>query len=124
MRGLLPIERAVLEAAAHDYQASADGLRQQIATAQVTDFENSGAGFFSTVRVSPEAPRLTDKSPLDAATGNVCGIEHGMGFLVFLDDGYVTLIEGYTNGDVSTVAIDFETVNFDIKPWSLAGAGA
>lgn len=121
MRSLWPIERAILEAAAHDYQASADGLREQIAGAQVTDFENTGAGFFSTVRVSPEAPQLTDKSPLDAATGSVGHIEHGMGFLAFLENGYVSLIEGYTYGDVSTVGVDFETVNFDIKPWSLAG---
>jgi hypothetical protein len=66
-----PIERAVLEGAAHDYPASADRLREQIAAAQVTDFENTGVGFFSTVRVSREAPQLTDQSPLDAATGTV-----------------------------------------------------
>ena len=121
MRNLWPIERAVLEAAAHDYQASADRLREQIVAAQVTDFENTGAGFFSTVRVSPEAPRLTDKSPLDAASGSVGDIEHGMGFLVFLENGYVSLIEGYTYGDVSTVGVDFESVKFGMKPWSLAG---
>ena len=96
-------------------------MREQIAAAQVTDFENTGAGFFSTVRVSAEAPQLTDKSPLDAATGSVGSIAHGMGFLVFLENGYVSLIEGYTYGDVSTVGVDFESVNFDMKPWSLAG---
>ena len=120
MRSLWPIERAVLDAAAHDYQASSDGLREQMAVAQVTQFENTGAGFFSTVAVSPEAPRITDKSPLDAATGSVAGIEHGMGFLVFLENGHVALIEGYTYDD-STVSLDFETVAFDVKPWSLAG---
>mgnify|MGYP000114844528 CR=1 FL=1 len=121
MRALWPIERAVLEAAAHDYQAAADGLRQQLAAAQVTDFENTGAGFFSTVRVSPAAPRVAEKSPLDAATASVGSIEHGMGFLVFIENGYVSLIEGYTYGDVSTVGVDFASVNFDMKPWSLAG---
>jgi hypothetical protein len=121
VRSLWPIERAVLEAAAHDYQASANSLREQIAAAQVTDFENTGVGFFSTVSVSPAAPRLTDKSPLDAATGSVDDVEHGMGFLVFLEDGYVSLIEGYTYGDVSTLDIDFASVDFNLKPWSLAG---
>ena len=85
----------------------------------MTDFENTGVGFFSTVKVSPKAPRLTDESPLDAATGSVANIEHGMGFLVFLEDGYVSLIEGYTYAD-STVGLDFETVTFDVKPWSMA----
>jgi len=121
VRSLWPIERAALEAAAHDYQTLADVVREQIAAAQVSDFENTGAGFFSTLKVSPEAPRLPDKSPLDAATGAVGNIEHGMGFLLFVENGYVSLIEGYVYGDVSTVRIDFETVNFDLKPWSLAG---
>lgn len=120
MRGLWPIERAILEAAVCDYPASAAGLRDQMATAQVTNFENTGVGFFSTVKVSPEAPRLTERSPLDAATGSVGSISRGMGFLVFLEGGYVSLIEGYTY-DGSTVGLDFETVAFDVKPWSIAG---
>ena len=121
MRSLWPIERAVLEAAAHDYHTAADGLREQLTAAQVTKFENTGAGFFSTVRVPPEAPRLTDKSPLDAATASIGSIEHGMSFLLFLEGGHVSLIEGYTNSGVSTVGVNFETVTFDMKPWSLAG---
>jgi hypothetical protein len=120
VRELWPIERAVLEAAAHDYPASAHTLHEQIAAAQVTSFENTGVGFFSTLSVSPEAPRLTDKSPLDAATGSVASIEHGMGFLVFIENGYVCMIEGYTHAG-STVGLDFETVSFDVKPWSTAG---
>ena len=120
MRGLWPIERAVLEAAAHDYPASADVLREQIATARVANFENTGVGFFSTVELAGEARPLPNQSPLDAATGNAAGIPHGMGFLVFVEDGYVSAIEGYTF-DGSTVDLDFETVEFDVKPWSLAG---
>ena len=42
-----------------------------------------------------------------------------MGFVVFLENGHVSLIEGYTY-DGSTVSLDFETVTFDVKPWSLA----
>ena len=110
----------MLEAAVREYQASADALREQIATAQVTDFENTGAGFFSTVKVSAETPRLTEQSPLDAATGSVADIPHGMGFLVFLEDGHIALIEGYTY-DGSTADLDFEMVAFEVKPWSIAG---
>lgn len=121
MRPLWPIERAVLEAAARDFHPATDGLRDQFEAAQVTAFENTGAGFFSTVTVPPEAPRIPENSPLDAATANVDGIDHGMGFLVFLENGYVSLIEGYTHSDVATVGVDFASVNFDMKPWSLAG---
>jgi hypothetical protein len=49
----------------------------------------------------------------------VARIEHGMGFLVFLENGYVSLIEGYTY-DASTVGLDFQKVTFDVRPWSVA----
>ena len=44
-----------------------------------------------------------------------------MGFLLFLDNGHVSLIEGYSFGGESTVDIDFEKVAFNLKPWSIAG---
>jgi hypothetical protein len=85
----------------------------------VTEFENTGAGFFSTVTVGPDVPPITDKSPLDGAYGSVEGIVDGMGFIVFLEGGRLTLIEGYCHGATST-GIEFARVNFDIKPWSIA----
>jgi len=120
MRALWPIERAVLEATAQDYPAVADDLRRQIEGAQVTEFENTGAGFFSTIKVAPDAPPLPNKSPLDGAYGSVEGIEDGMGFVVFLEKGRVSLVEGYCHGNVTSVGVDFEKVAFDVMPWSAA----
>ena len=110
----------MLEATARDYPASANSLRRQAETAQVTNFENTGAGFFSTVSVAADAPALADRSPSDGAYGSIEGIEHGMGFLVFLENGRMSLIEGYCHGDASTVGIDFSCVKFDLRPWSKA----
>ena len=122
MRKLWPIEQAIFEAAAHDYRASANALAEQLAAAQITGFENTGAGFFSTVSVPSDTPRLSEESPLDAAIGTVDGIDApGMGFLIFPQDGHVSLIEGYTFGVSSTVPIDFSSVDFKLTPWSLAG---
>lgn len=121
MRPLWPIERAVLDAAAQDYPASTEALQRQAETAQVVHFENTGAGFFSTVSVGPEAPLLAGRSPLDAATGSVDGIENGMSFLVFFENGQLSLIEGYCNGGASTAGTNFADVQFCITPWSAAG---
>src|SRR5687768_5121141 len=118
MPPLWPIERAVLDATAQDYPASVAILRQQIETAQVTAFENTGAGFFSTVSVSADAPRLPDKSPLDGAHGSVNGVKEAMGFVVFLKDGRLSLIEGYCQAIDSTVEIDFATTDFNLRPFS------
>ena len=120
VRALWPIERAVLEATAEDYPQFANALRLLAKTATVANFENTGAGFFSTIIGANDAPALGEESPLDGACANVEGIEHGIGFLVFLTDGRVSLIEGYCHGDVSTVGLDFSRVNFELRPWSKA----
>lgn len=120
VRALWPIERAVLEATAEDYPQSASALQGQTETAMVAKFENTGAGFFSTISVAADAPALAEKSPLDGAYANVEGIEHGMGFIVFMDSGRVSLIEGYCHGNVSTVDVDFSEVRFELRPWSKA----
>lgn len=118
MRSLWPIEQAVLEATAQEYPAYANHLRSQAKSAQVSEFENSGAGFFSAVSISREAPLLPDKAYVDGAHGSVEGIEHGMGFIVFLEGGRLSLIEGYCHGNVSTDDVDFSTVDFEVMPWS------
>ena len=74
MRPLWPIERAALEAAAQDDAAIADNLILQIQAASVINFENSGAGFFSTISVMGEVPALPESSPLKAgAVGSADG---------------------------------------------------
>jgi len=41
-----------------------------------------------------------------------------MGFIVFLKDGQLSCIEGYCNGDGSTVGLDFEAAAFRLTSWS------
>ena len=43
-----------------------------------------------------------------------------MGFIVFIEDGRLALIEGYSQAIESTVEINFATVEFDLRPF---GAG-
>jgi hypothetical protein len=48
----------------------------------------------------------------------VCGIEDGMGFIVFLTEGRLSMIEGYCNGGGPSSDIDFSRVAFELKSWS------
>jgi hypothetical protein len=117
MRPLWPIEQEVLEITAAEYPSSAEAFRQQIRTARVVRFENSGAGFFSTIEVAGDAPVIPEESPLSGAYGNVTGIEHGMGFIVFLEDGRISMVEGYCNGSGPTTDIDFSQAVYELMPW-------
>lgn len=119
MRSLWPIERKILELTAAEYPASGEILRRQIEGVQVVSFENSGVGFFSNLAVSADAPLLAETSPLSGAHGDMVGIEHGMGFIVFLKEGRISMIEGYCNGDASTQDIDFSGSTFELRPWSI-----
>jgi hypothetical protein len=118
MRDLWAIEREILAIAATEYPASAEAIRLQAATAQVVDFKNTGVGFFSDLAIAENVPTIVETSPLDSALGTLPGIEHGMGFLVFLKEGRLSMIEGYVNGDGSTTGIDFSKVAFKLSPWS------
>jgi hypothetical protein len=117
MRPLWPIEREVLEITVGEYPGSAEVLRRQIDTAQVISFTNSEAGFFSDLTMAPDAPPLSEKSPLSGAYGSVLGVEDGMGFIVFLTDGRLSMIEGYCNGGAPTTDIDFSRAVFGLIPW-------
>lgn len=118
MRPLWPIEREVLEITAAEYSGSAEAIHRQIDTAQVVSFENSGAGFFSNLAVANDSPLLSEKSPLNGAYGSVLGIEHGMGFIVFLKDGRLSMIEGYCNGGGPTTNFDFSRAVYGLMPWT------
>ena len=120
MRGLWPIEKAALEAAIEDHPTLADGLRHQIAAARVASFENTGAGFFSVLSVSSDAQAIATRWPLDCAHGSVNRVEEAMGFLLYLNDGLLTELEGYCLALESTTDIDFETVDFELRPYSAA----
>lgn len=118
MRAFWPIEKAVVEAAARDFPRYADVLGRQLETAQVTEFENTGGGFYSDVSVGADVPLVPDKRYLDGAHARVRGIEDGMGFILFFKNGRLSLIEGYCKGVSPTIDIDFATVDFDVRPWS------
>ena len=120
MRPLWPIERAALEATAQDYPALAETLRQQADEARVTQFANSGAGFFSTISVSADAPLLLGHTRLEGAVGTLEGLQHGMAFVAFFEDGRLSVIEGYSQGGGATADIDFAVVPFEVRAWGKA----
>jgi hypothetical protein len=116
MRPLWPLERAALLEFAGLHPAAADALRQQIATVRVTSFENTGVGFFSSLTVDSAAPVILHGSPLGEVHGEVLGVPHGMGFLLFLKDGRATLLEGFSYAGSSTESIDFERAIYALTP--------
>ena len=81
--------------------------------------ENSGTGFFTELSVdSSLAAPLGSQGPLGHLATDLSELDHGMGFVVFLTTGYVSLIEGYSYEE-DTSAIDFSQAAFTpLRPFS------
>jgi hypothetical protein len=88
----------------------ADALAQQ-GTINVTARENTGAGFYTTFDASRCSPIKDVASPLGRVGTTIAGLEHGMGFLLWLCDGHIHQLEGFSYGE-NTSCIDFEKAEF------------
>jgi hypothetical protein len=111
MEDMSPLEQAVLDAIALQVPEVADALAGQRERIRVTARENTGAGFYTTLDVSNRSPIKDVASPLGDVGASVVGLEHGMGFLLWLRNGHIHQLEGFSYGE-STAGIDFERVAF------------
>ncbi|HEX3863138.1 MAG TPA: hypothetical protein VHY35_15740 [Stellaceae bacterium] len=111
------LERAVLQAVAVQYPEAAAALQRQFQIATCIKRENTGVGFFTTLAIDRhKAPPVALRSPIGDVYSDVHGLTHPVGFLVFLRDGYATLLEGYTVAGDSTVDMAFDQIAFSLQP--------
>ena len=75
-------------------------LREQYARASIRHVELTGVGFFVDYEVPADVARTL---PASFAGGNVSieveGVTHGAGFVLFVRDGVLSMLEGYTYDD-------------------------
>lgn len=108
MEILSSLEQAVLDAIALQVPEVADALAGQ--QVQVTARQNTGAGFYTTLDVSHRSPIEGVASPVGDVGATIAGLQHGVGFLLWLRNGHIHKLEGYAYEDTS--GIDFEQVAF------------
>ena len=61
----------------------------------------TGVGFFTTLSVPPQAAPLTDRKSIrfGDVTAQINGLEHGAGFVLFVDDCVINFLEGFSYGE-------------------------
>jgi hypothetical protein len=108
---LTAFEQRALESIAVLFDADADAFRDQIASLQVIDRINTVVGFYTRVVVDRSKCRPLN---IRAKGGHfdVEGIEHGVGVVLWDDDGYLETIEGFTYDDDPLAARDLATLKF------------
>jgi hypothetical protein len=99
----MPLETAVLDKLLAAPGEPSDTLRAQLAIASVSRREFTGVGFYTHFAIpSGAGVRLSSE---DAELGPLLAdhpdMEHGAGFLLFVREGIISLLEGYSHGDTA-----------------------
>ena len=108
------LERAVLRAICESHPADRVALEAKLSTATVLNRENTGAGFYTHFAVERASSVAIGGERLRSGpAARVDGLVQGMGFILWLEEGYANCLEGYCY-DESTTGIVFERAGFEI----------
>jgi len=100
MINLTSFEQAVMEKLLSGSDEALAILRAQLEKSTVVERDLTGVGFFLTFRLDDSSVmRLgTDKLTFGDVVAEIPGIEGGVGFLLYVRDGVLHQLEGYTFG--------------------------
>src|SRR5262249_30661032 len=91
----------IMEKMVHGDHPVLEIFRRQLSVAKVRAREFTGAGFYTDFAVPADAPRLIRpaRSTLDDVHADVVGLEHGVGFVLFITDGTLRTLVFYFYGE-------------------------
>jgi hypothetical protein len=98
MTNLTDLENRVLEMLLRGEDEVLATLRQQMKEVQVSSRKMTGVGFYTEFVVAPEAPRILGRRAfkLGDVNGTADNVSHGLGFLLYVTEGALSMLEGYT----------------------------
>lgn len=97
VKELTDLERAVLEKGLSGNYLLFEELRKQLPSCRVSGREHSGQGFFAYLVVPP--PLWLDRRlgfDISDVQGEIPGLWFGAGFVIYIREGHLDLLEGYT----------------------------
>lgn len=97
MTELNPLERAVLTKLLAGDAPALIALRRQLDIATVASRQLTGAGFYTTFELPHDVPLAPiRRARFGDVEAEIAGLKHGAGFLVYVDDGKLDMLEGYS----------------------------
>lgn len=104
-------EARALDCLAGMFGPDADEFRKQVSASRVVDRVNTIVGFYTRVVVDRSATRPLAVS-FKGGHFEVPGIDHGMGVVLWGEDGYLETIEGFTYDDDPLAGQDLSDLKF------------
>jgi hypothetical protein len=98
MQALSRLEQAVLDKLLSGAHPVLLALRPQVDHARVTERELTGVGFFCSLEIPAHVPPAPGSSNVHIGDvhADIEGLAHGAGFVLFIRDGRLSMLEGYT----------------------------
>ena len=92
------LERSVMEMLLSGEQPTLRVLRQQFAASRPSKREHTGVGFFTYFDVPASTPRpsIDARVRIDDVQATLSGLQYGAGFVLFVSNGVIEMLEGYT----------------------------
>lgn len=96
---LTALERSVIAALLLREHPVTEALRRQADRCRVASREFTGVGFFTALAVHPDAspaPVKSGRMTLGDVTATIDGLSHGAGFVLWIEDGVLQELEGFS----------------------------
>jgi hypothetical protein len=94
------LERQLLDALLSGDDPVLLALRDQLSKSKIKSRELSGVGFFLNFSVPDSVPRIgSGRILIGDVYFDLEGIKYGGGAILFVDDGHLSMLEAYLNGD-------------------------
>ena len=76
-------------------------LQEQYKNSVVKSRQFTGSGFYTTFKLDKSVPKIEFKNTFQIGDviGEIKGINNGIGFVLFIKDGLIDFLEGYSYGD-------------------------
>jgi hypothetical protein len=98
MDTLTNLEQAVLEKLLSGESDRYRILHNQIPALRVSERKMTGVGFFTRFSIPDDIPKVPDEATFQTGGvgANINDLGHGAGFVLFVQDGQIATLEGYT----------------------------
>jgi hypothetical protein len=112
---LSPLEKQVLRKLLEGQSKKLQLLQQQAELARIKTRDSTGVGFFAELSVPAELaiPELRKRFVLTGVSATIPGLAHGAGFALFIEEGRLMMLEGFSYDEPWPSKIEDFVLEFD-----------
>ncbi len=98
--GLAELEKDAIDLLLKGESRDIKILKKQYEVSVVKNRELTGSGFYTYFEIPKNSPTLDDKnSHIGNVGANISGLQHGVGFVIFVENGKISFLECHTYGE-------------------------